>query len=72
MLPGLLLAFEPFEAKPELGFASKASLEGLEWLQGFCYEWNGHNEENVKRRTIFRLVSSLQKNFRGMERIELI
>ena len=71
-LPGLLLVFEPFEAKPELGFASKASLEGLEWLQGFCLEWNGHNEENVKRRTIFRLVSSLQKDFWGMERVELI
>ena len=71
-LPGLLLAFEPFEAKPELGFASKASLEGLEWLQRFCLEWNGHNEENVKRRTIFRLVGSLQKDFWGMERVKLI
>ena len=30
MLQGLLLVFEPLEAKPELGFASKASLEGLE------------------------------------------
>lgn len=38
-MQGLLLALDPFEARPGPGFVSRASLEGLEWLWGFCYFW---------------------------------
>lgn len=50
-LLGLLLASEPFDiaAKPELGYANRASLEGLEWLWVFC--WYCHNMEKATKLT---------------------